>query len=65
MKEHHYSNGQSIFEKGDITTSLLGVLKGEIEISNTSSNAKKIILNTIHSGEMFGEIAFIDPRKIS
>lgn len=63
--EHNYTHRQSIFEKGEVTTTLLGVLKGEVEISNSSSNDKKIILNTIHSGEMFGEIAFIDGMERS
>ena len=58
--EDSYNHGKIIFLKGDVTTTLLGVLKGEIEISSSSANGKKIILNTIHSGEIFGEMALID-----
>ena len=63
--EIHFTNGQIIFQKGDISDSLLAVLDGQIRISTSSMDGKEIVLNTIHQGEMFGEIAFIDGRERS
>lgn len=58
--EFSYANNQVIFQKGDSGDSLLAVLKGKVNISANSEDGREIILNTIHAGEMFGEIACID-----
>jgi CRP-like cAMP-binding protein len=58
--EFSYTDGQIIFQKGDLGDSLLAVLEGEVSISANSEDGKEIILNTILQGEMFGEIACID-----
>jgi CRP-like cAMP-binding protein len=63
--EIHFSNNQIIFQKGDVSDSLLAVLDGKVRISTSSMDGKEIILNTIHPREMFGEIAFIDGRERS
>ena len=58
--EFSYVNDQIIFQKGDAGDSLLAVLEGKVSISASSEDGREIILNTIITGEMFGEIAFID-----
>ena len=58
--EFSYTDGQIIFQKGDLGDNLLAVLEGEVSISANSEDGKEIILNTILQGEMFGEIACID-----
>ncbi len=63
--EIHFTNNQIIFQKGDISDSLLAVLDGQVRISTSSMDGKEIVLNTIYPGEMFGEIAFIDGRERS
>ena len=63
--EFSYTTGQIIFQKGDFGDSLLAVLEGEVSSSANSEEGKEIILNTIHSGEMFGEIACIDGSERS
>jgi CRP-like cAMP-binding protein len=63
--EIHFTNNQIIFQKGDISDSLLAVLDGQVRISTSSMEGKEIVLNTIYQGEMFGEIAFIDGRERS
>ena len=63
--EIHFTNSQVIFQKGEVSDSLLAVLDGQVRISTSSMDGKEIILNTIYPGEMFGEIAFIDGRERS
>ncbi|MEE9396693.1 MAG: Crp/Fnr family transcriptional regulator [Methylococcales bacterium] len=63
--EIYFTNNQIIFQKGDVSDSLLAVLNGQVRISTSSMNGKEIVLNTISPGEMFGEIAFIDGRERS
>ncbi len=63
--EIHFSDSQIIFQKGDVSDSLLAVLDGQVRISTSSMEGKEIILNTIYPGEVFGEIAFIDGRERS
>jgi len=52
--------GATVFEKGDLGTSLFAVLRGTVRISNQSSNGKDAVLNMIPAGGIFGEIALLD-----
>jgi CRP-like cAMP-binding protein len=54
------SADQILFSKGDPGDALYGVLDGEIRISAGSPGGKEVILNAIHAGEFFGEIALLD-----
>ena len=60
MKTRKIPRGGSIFAKGDPGTSLLGVLAGSVRISVASADGRDIVLNIIHEGEIFGEIALLD-----
>jgi CRP-like cAMP-binding protein len=63
--ERSYRRGQMIFQKGDTASSMMAVLKGSVRIYTGSSDGKEITLNTIRTGEVFGEIALLDNRPRS
>ena len=60
MKRRTLPRGSTIFEKGDPGTGLIGILSGSVKISVPSANGRDIILNIIHEGGIFGEIALLD-----
>jgi CRP-like cAMP-binding protein len=60
MKRRSVTRGSTIFSKGDPGTGLMGVLSGSVKISVTSPEGRDIVLNIIHPGEIFGEIALLD-----
>jgi CRP-like cAMP-binding protein len=57
--------GTTIFAKGDAGTGLMGVLSGSVKISVASAEGRDIILNIIHAGEIFGEMALLDGQPRS
>jgi CRP/FNR family transcriptional regulator, cyclic AMP receptor protein len=63
--ERSVRRGQLIFLKGDPGSSMMAVLKGSVRISTGSPDGKEITLNTIRTGEVFGEIALLDGRPRS
>jgi CRP/FNR family transcriptional regulator, cyclic AMP receptor protein len=62
MTRRAVPRGKVIFEKGDAGSGLMGVLSGTVRISVQSADGKEIVLNQIHPGEIFGEIALLDSR---
>ena len=63
--ERHFSNGQIIFQKGAMDSSLLVVLEGRVKISICSADGKEIVFNTFGEGSVFGEMALIDGKERS
>ena len=63
--ERSVGRGQTIFQRGDAESSMMAVLKGSVRISTGSADGKEVILNTIRTGEVFGEIALLDGRPRS
>jgi CRP/FNR family transcriptional regulator, cyclic AMP receptor protein len=65
MEQSRVARGGIIFAKGDAGTGLMGVLAGSVKISVASAGGRDIVLNIIHPGEIFGEIALLDghPRS--
>lgn len=55
-------NDQTLFLKGDAGDALYGVRRGRIEISTSTEDGRKLILNVLGSGDIFGEIALLDGR---
>jgi len=55
-----YDHGQTIFMKGDRAQGMMVVLEGCVRIGASSAEGKEVVLNTIHPGEIFGEVALID-----
>jgi len=60
MKIRKIPRGTTLFTKGDPGTGLIGVLQGSVKISVASADGRDIVLNIIHEGEIFGEIALLD-----
>ncbi len=60
MKEVSFLDGQKIFAKGDLGTSLFIVYAGEVEIFNGAQR-----LTTFHKGDFFGELALLDAEPRS
>jgi CRP/FNR family transcriptional regulator, cyclic AMP receptor protein len=60
MKRRSLLRGATIFAKGDPGLGLMGVLKGAVKISVPSADGRDIVLNIIHEGDIFGEIALLD-----
>ena len=58
----HLRKGATIFSKGDPGTGLMAVVSGLVKIGVPSPEGKEIVLNIIHPGEVFGEIALLDGR---
>jgi len=60
MKRRAVARGSTIFSKGDPGTGLMGVLVGSVKISVASADGRDVVLNIIHEGQIFGEIALLD-----
>jgi hypothetical protein len=60
MKEVTFHDGQQIFAKGDLGTSLFIVYEGEVGIFNGAQQ-----LATFRKGEFFGELALLDAEPRS
>lgn len=58
-----FAAGETIFLKGSAGQGIMAVLSGEVRISAPSADGKEIILATIHSGEVFGELALLDGKE--
>jgi len=63
--ERSVGRNQTIFQRGDAESSMMAVLKGSVRISTGSADGKEVTLNTIRTGEVFGEIALLDGRPRS
>lgn len=65
-KERMFEDQEIIFEKETMTTSVWGVIFGEVKISIQLPNGvHELMLNTIKPGQIFGELSFLDGEKRS
>lgn len=55
------ADGETLFEQGDVGDSLYVVTGGAIELSVLSREGKKLALDVMRPGDLFGEIALFDP----
>ena len=55
------SDGEHLFEQGDEGDTLYAVTEGAIELSVLSREGRKLSLDILRPGDMFGEIALFDP----
>lgn len=62
-----FADSQSIFRHGDPGDALFAVMEGAVEISVLSADGRKLVLNLLGPGKVFGEIALFDagPRTAS
>ena len=56
----HVARGETLFMKGDAGTSLFAVCSGTVQVQVLSADGKNAVINLIHAGEIFGEIALLD-----
>ncbi len=59
-KSQHYEEGTVIFREGSEGEKMYIIIEGSVEI-----NIGKKVVETLHSGNMFGEMAMIDNRRRS
>jgi CRP/FNR family cyclic AMP-dependent transcriptional regulator len=59
-----YQSGQIIFEEGSNGDWIYVVDEGEVEISKQVSG-QKVIVEILHEGDVFGEMAYIDKEPRS
>ncbi|MCB1520443.1 MAG: cyclic nucleotide-binding domain-containing protein [Hyphomicrobiaceae bacterium] len=52
--------GETIFRAGEPGDSLMIVLKGSVDVVNTSGCGRDVVLATMHAGSVVGEIAVLD-----
>jgi CRP/FNR family transcriptional regulator, cyclic AMP receptor protein len=55
-----YPAGEEIYAKGSPGQSIMAVLRGIAKMSCVSPEGKEIVLNIMHPGDIFGEIALLD-----
>lgn len=60
MKEIGYHEGQTIFEKGEVGTSMFVIHDGQVGIYDG-----KVLLATLERGDVFGELALLDAEARS
>ena len=53
--------GQVLFEHGDPGDTFYAILEGALEFSVISTDGRKLSLDVMHPGALFGEIALFDP----
>ncbi len=56
-------SGQTLFERGDEGDALYAIVSGALEISTISAAGRKLSLDLMRNGAMFGEIALFDPGE--
>ncbi|XDA98471.1 Crp/Fnr family transcriptional regulator [Sulfitobacter sp. LCG007] len=59
--EIRLDEGQVLFEKGDKGDSIYAIVTGSLEFSILSAEGRKLSLDVMHPGALFGEIALFDP----
>jgi CRP/FNR family transcriptional regulator, cyclic AMP receptor protein len=55
-----YPAGYEIYAKGSPGESMMAVSSGTVKMTSVSIEGKEIVLNIVHPGDIFGEIAFLD-----
>jgi CRP/FNR family cyclic AMP-dependent transcriptional regulator len=52
--------GELLFRKGDPGNALFGIRRGQIRIETGTSGGRRLILNFMGPGDLFGEVALLD-----
>lgn len=55
--------GDVLFEQGDEAREIYALINGALEVSVLSLDGRKLALNVMRSGALFGEIALFDPGE--
>lgn len=59
-RSRNVERGTLICGRGEPGDSLMVVVSGRVRISSVSIEGREVILNEIHPGQTFGEVAFLD-----
>lgn len=62
-----YPRNAVVISEGDEATSMFIIKSGSVKVYHTEPDGRETILNTLHAGQHFGELALIDsaPRSVS
>ncbi|MBQ8293110.1 MAG: Crp/Fnr family transcriptional regulator [Bacilli bacterium] len=63
FKTIDYQSNAMIFNEGDECTNISFILEGTVSIRTYSLNGKEEILNTLHPGEIFGDVICFSGNK--
>jgi CRP/FNR family transcriptional regulator, cyclic AMP receptor protein len=55
--------GEMLFQVGDPGDTLYGIRRGEIRIETGTEAGRRIVLNSLGAGDLFGEIALLDGHE--
>lgn len=58
----HFKKGEIIYHQGDLAQNFCYLRKGKVKVFMTSVDGMEKTLNTVSSGEIFGEGAFFDKK---
>jgi CRP/FNR family cyclic AMP-dependent transcriptional regulator len=58
----HLDRAEVLFLKGDAGDALYAVRRGQIRIATGTSSGRRLTLNLLGSGDVFGEVALLDGR---
>lgn len=61
--ERTLDKGEALFEQGDDAQELYALISGSMEVSVLAQDGRKLALNVMHAGALFGEIALFDPGE--
>ena len=61
--ESKLAPGEVLFEQGDEARELYALIQGTLEVSVLSMDGRKLALNMLRPGALFGEIALFDPGE--
>lgn len=61
----YYGKKELIFQQGDPTGHLFIILEGDVELSVKGLDGKKVLVNILHKGDFFGEVALLSGRTSS
>lgn len=59
--EVNLKKGEQLFDQGDDGDALFAVASGTLEVSVTSEDGRKLVLDVMRPGALLGEIALFDP----
>ena len=62
LTERSHDDGDTVFLRGDESTSLMIVASGRVALRLTSPQGREILLAILEPGEIFGEMSLLDGR---
>ncbi len=63
LKIQSYNPGATIIRQGDIGNTFYIVIEGSVDVVHSQPSGKEILLNQLHGGQYFGEMALMGNRR--